>query len=232
MPALDLRAQLPGELRRHPRVVFQGLFGDEADRQRLAAKVPPLVPFRGEYARAYWILDWDHRLPSRGLILRLYAYYTARAADAGERAFAERAAQIAAEELFPEFDVGDFAGLPADEAYEAEWDLNAQSLGKPRLVSEWRRQIEPAVARRAEAIARASEEFKRVSEPLKSRPPALGDLEAAEWSPPSENGRPRWTVEVWYLKTYNGMLGEGTAFEVDLEDARVTGQRDFQFRAG
>jgi hypothetical protein len=39
-------------------------------------------------------------------------------------------------------------------------------------------------------------------------------------------------VDVWYLRSFNGMVGEGTAFLVDLEEEKVVRQRDFQFRAG
>ena len=42
----------------------------------------------------------------------------------------------------------------------------------------------------------------------------------------------RWAVDVWYLLTFNGMVGEGRAFLVDLEEKCVVRERDFQFRAG
>ena len=50
---------------------------------------------------------------------------------------------------------------------------------------------------------------------MRTRPPGLGDLEAAEWAPPSESGHSRWGIDVWYLRSFNGMVGEGTAFLVD-----------------
>ena len=55
---------------------------------------------------------------------------------------------------------------------------------------------------------------------MRTRPPGLGDLEAAEWAPPSESGHNRWGIDVWYLRSFNGMVGEGTAFLVDLDDGR------------
>src|SRR5581483_11204544 len=64
------------------------------------------------------------------------------------------------------------------------------------------------------------------------RPPGLGDLEPTEWSPPCESGHVRWAVDVWYLLTFNGMIGEGRAFLVDLVERNVVRERDFQFRAG
>jgi len=40
----------------------------------------------------------------------------------------------------------------------------------------------------------------------------------------------RWGIDVWYLLTYNGMVGEGRAFLVDKVEPLVVRERDFQFR--
>lgn len=232
MPGIDLREELKRDMRRHPRVVYQKLFEDGATRDKLASVLPSFVPFRGEaYSDALWVLDWDHRLPSRELVLRLYAFYSPEAKAIGLRSLEERHSQIAREDLFPEFDVPDFAGLQADEAYESELTLEGEPK-KFRLVSDWRREVDAELGRRAEDIVRASSPFKELSSQVRARPPGLGDLEAAEWAAPSESGHKRWGIDVWYLRSFNGMVGEGTAFLVDLQDAVVVGQRDFQFRAG
>jgi hypothetical protein len=230
--ALDLRDVLRGEMRVHPRLVQQGLFGRVDARAGIAAAIPPLVPFGdAQYAGALWIVDWDHRLPSRHAALRLYAYYTAEGRRELDEACAARERAIAAEDLFPEFDVSDFAGLPADEAYEAETDLGG-SPSRLRLVSEWRRQIQPAAASQAIEIVRASTPFQDLRVNGRIRAAGLGDLEPTEWSPPCESGHVRWALDVWYLLTFNGMVGEGRAFLVDLVDKQVVRERDFQFRAG
>jgi hypothetical protein len=229
---MDLREEVKRELRRHPRVVHQKLFEDPAARDRLAAALPSFVPFKSpDYAAALWVIDWDHRLPSRELVVRLYAFYSEEAKRVGLRSWDDRVAQIGREDLFPEFDVPDLAGLVADEAYEAEMSLAGEPK-KFRLVSDWRRDVETRLGRKAEEIVRASPAFKELSSQVRARPPGLGDLEAAEWAPPSESGHPRWGLDVWYLRSFNGMVGEGTAFLVDLEEERVVNQRDFQFRAG
>ena len=229
---LDLRDILRSELRVHPRLEQQGLFARVDARTRIAAAIPPLVPFaEAEYTGALWIIDWDHRLPSRHAILRVYAYYNAARQRELEEAYEARLRDIAAEDLFPEFDVPDFAGLPGDEAYEAETDLTG-SPARLRLVSEWRRQIQPAASTRAIDIVRASAPFRELRGQGRVRPAGLGDLEPAEWSPPCESGHVRWGVDVWYLLTFNGMVGEGRAFLVDLEEKTVVRERDFQFRAG
>jgi hypothetical protein len=230
--ALDLRDVLRAEMRVHPRLVQQGLFAKPSDAARIAAALPPLVPFAGaEYAGAVWIVDWDHRLPSRQVVLRLYAYYSEERKTELDTAYGARQKDLAAEDLFPEFDVSDFVGLPADESYEAEMDLGG-SPSRLRLVSEWRREIQPGPAARAIEIVRESDPFRELSAKAKVRPPGLGDLEPAEWSPPCESGHVRWGVDVWYLLTFNGMVGEGRAFLVDLEERLVVRERDFQFRAG
>jgi hypothetical protein len=229
---LDLRDLLRAELRVHPRLIQQGLFSRPDTAASIAAAVPPLVPFAdAEYSGAIWIVDWDHRLPSRQAMLRLYAYYGAERRRELDEAYAARLREIAAEDLFPEFDVSDFAGLPGDEAYEAETDLGG-SPGRLRLVSEWRRQIQPTASTRAIDIVRASAPFRELRGQGRVRPAGLGDLEPAEWSPPCESGHVRWALDVWYLLTFNGMVGEGRAFLVDLVERQVVRERDFQFRAG
>lgn len=229
---VDLREVLRRDLRRHPRVTHQGLLAGDAAVDALAAGLPAFVPFQDKtYEGALWILDWDHRLPSRGLVLRLYAFYGEVARRAGMAAHDERVREIAREDIFPEFDVPDFSVLPADEAYECEVDLEGK-VTKTRLASEWRRRIEPKLARRAEEIVRRSRQYKEISSEVRMHTPGLGELEAAEWSPPAESGHARWGIDVWYLRAFNGMVGQGTAFLVDVDGSEVLTQRDFQFRAG
>jgi hypothetical protein len=232
MAQLDLREELKRDLRRHPRVELQRLLESAEDRDKLAQALPVFLPFKGRtYKAVLWVADWDHRLPSQGIIMRLYAYYNSQGKGLAEHNFAEREAQIVSETIFPEFDVADFGGLPADEVYEAERTV-AGELKAFHLVSEWRREIEPALARKAEQIVRASHHFQEIASQTRARPPGLGDLEAAEWSAPSESGYKSWGLDVWYLRAFNGMVGEGTAFLVDLEAGEVVRQRDFQFHAG
>jgi hypothetical protein len=229
---LDLRDLLRDRLTVHPRLVQQQLWTAMGSAARLAGDLPPLVPFgKADYAGADWILDWDHRLPSRHAVLRLAAYYTDERRREAEAAMEQRRIDIAKDDLFPEFDVPDLAGIPADESYEAELEIG-NPPARLRLVSEWRREIDPAAAERAVQIVRDSRSFQEIKGRGTFRPPGLGDLEAAEWSPPCESGHSRWGIDVWYLLTYNGMVGDGRAFLVDREEPLVVRERDFQFRAG
>ena len=231
--SLDLRDLLRTELRVHSRLKQQGLLARPDEGARLAATLPPLVPFgNAQYAAADWLVDWDHRLPSRQAVLRLYAHYTDERRREAQRALDDRLAEIAKEDLFPEFDVPDFVGLPADEAYETELDLSGNP-SRLRLISDWRREIQPAPRRAGGRRSCATRSrFASCAPRPRSARPALGDLEPAEWSPPCETGHVRWGVDVWYLLTFNGMVGEGRAFLVDLEERAVVRERDFQFRAG
>jgi len=87
----------------HPRIAAQPQIVEATGGARLAAELPPLVPFDGaEYVGGDWILDWDHRLPSRQSILRLSAYYTegrrqaARAAREREKRVTRALAELPA----------------------------------------------------------------------------------------------------------------------------------------
>ena len=160
--ALDLRDLLREGMRPHPRVAQQKLFSRSGEAARIAAALPPLVAFGGSaYEHGLWIVDWDHRLPSRQAVLRLYACYTVERRRQLEAAYEARVAEMSREDLFPEFDVSDFIGLPADEAYEADLDLGG-SPARMRLVSDWRREIQAAPATSAIEIVRASEPFREL----------------------------------------------------------------------
>ena len=71
----DLRPFVAEEIRLHPRIAYQGLLSEEGAATRVAAALPPLARFRHDYVGAISIVDWDHRLPSQNLVLRVYGYY-------------------------------------------------------------------------------------------------------------------------------------------------------------
>jgi len=218
------------EIRVHPRIAYQGLFTDPTDREILAVRLPELVPFRHGYHGALAVVDWDHRLPSRQLALRIFAYYDPAAFAAGEEAFDDRLEEIGRRDRFPEFDVPDFADVPADEAYEVELDPQG-GIKACRLTSAWRREVDDGDAVDAVSVARASAEFAKVAAAAEGRPHHLGDLEAVSWTPPCESGHKRWTMDVWYLLAFDGRMGSGRSLLVDLLDRRVVAVRDFSVRA-
>ncbi len=227
----DLRAFVAEGIRRHPRVAYQDLFGDDSDAARLAAALPPLPSFRHEHVGALAIVDWDHKLPSQALALRVLGYYSEDALEAGLEAFDDRIEQIADRDRYPEFDVPDFDGLPADEAYEIELSPSG-AIGRCRLTSAWRRTIASTEAATAVALAQGSTEFQNLLAANAARPSYLGDLEAVSWTPPCESQHGRWTLDVWYLLAFDGRVGSGRSFLVDLVDGLLVTSRDFSVRTG
>jgi len=219
-------------LRRHPRVAFQALVASEEVLARLEASLPELVAFGGAaYEGILPVVDWDHRLPSRVVTLRLYAYYSAATLRAGEAELQTRTQQIQAQDRYPEFDVPDFSGLTADEAYEAEIDETGEAQ-KIRLVSAWRREIDPQVGHAAVQVVRNSEQFHSLAEETREqRPDYLGELEAVSWTPPSESNLGVWTIDVWYLMYLDASVGKGRSFLVDLDRRQVVGVREFVVRS-
>lgn len=227
----DLRSFVAEEIRLHPRVAYQGLLSEEGAATRVAAALPALTRFRHDYAGAISIVDWDHRLPSAALVMRVYGYYGQDTLDAGHEAFDDRLEQIADRDKYPEFDVPDFDGLTADEAYEIELTA-AGAIGKCRLTSAWRRTVAARDAAAAVALVQASEEYGRLVASSPSRPTYLGDLEAVSWTPPCESEHDKWTLDVWYLLAFDGRIGSGRSFLADLDASRIVSVRDFSVRTG
>jgi hypothetical protein len=220
------------EVHLHPRVAQQGNT-PEAVRQVLGSALPKVVPFRDRAVDSVVaLLDWDHRLPSKALTLRLHVLYEATARERFTQALEHRRGEIAAKDKYPEFDVPDFAGLPSDEAYDVELgqELSIESM---RLVSPWRREVALDEGRVAVEAVRNSTQFAEVRRNMSARLPSLGDLEAVAWTPPCESTLSRWTLDVWWLTSFDGRMGRGWSFLVDLgSPPSVLAAREFNIRAG
>ena len=227
----DLRPFVAEEIRLHPRVAYQGILSEDGAATRVAAALPPLSRFRHDYAGAISIVDWDHRLPSSNLILRIYGYYGEDTLEAGHEAFDDRFEQIADRDKYPEFDVPDFDGLAADEAYEIELSPTGQ-IGRCRLTSAWRRTVAAKDAAAAVTLVQTCDEYQKLVASSPSRPTYLGDLEAVSWTPPCETEHVRWTLDVWYLLAFDGRIGSGRSFLADLESKQIVSVRDFSVRTG
>lgn len=226
----EYRRRIAEALFLHPRVAYQSLASTPEERQKFANAVPDLLPFKGnEYHGFLPILDWDHRLPSKDLVLRVYTYYTAESLALGSADLKARLEQIQELDKYPEFDVPGFANMVADEAYEVAVDLDGKTVAS-RLTSVWRRELDAREAARAVATVRQSPEFIELCKKIGDRPDSLGDAEAVSWTPPCESGYERWTMDVWYMVAYDGMFGKGRSFLVDLEERRVVAIREFTVR--
>ncbi len=222
------------DLRRHPRVAYQSVVGDEEKLACMRDSFPLLVPF-GEiqsYAGFIPVLDWDHHLPSHSVILRVYAYYTRESLAAGASEVNARTIRIDQQSKFPEFDVPDYSGIRADEAYDAEVGIDSGEVSRVRLVSTWRRSIDTSDASSAVRVARSSAEFRELVEQSSQRPDYLGDLEAVSWTPPCESSFDIWTIDCWYLMHLDTSVGKGRSFLVDSAVEAVVGVREFVVRSG
>jgi hypothetical protein len=222
------------ELSIHPRIAQQGIEKDKAQ-SLFDEALPRVQPFRGHATHSMvGVLDWDHRLPSKQLTLRLHVLYDEAARARFDQALARRREEIIARDLYPEFDVPDFAGLPADEAYDVELTAGLE-IEAMRLTSPWRRDVAEDDAAAAIDAVRTSTVFADVKKQESGRSAALGDLEAVAWTPPCESGQQRWTLDVWWLTAFDGRIGRGWSFLVDpaaAGDDRVVASREFTVRAG
>ena len=101
-------------LQLHPRIAFPDLFTGDAQREKLLATLPDLVCFEdNRYQGVISLIDWDHRLPTTAPILRVFGFYDVESLVLGTKAISSRRARIEAADKFPEFNVPDFAGMPA-----------------------------------------------------------------------------------------------------------------------
>lgn len=222
--------QLSSHVQRHPRIEHQGLAVGSAAGARLRETWPSLIPFAREaYQGLFAVLDWDHQLPSKSAVLRVYGYHARPALDVGLEQLNARLAEIRSHDLFPEFDVPDFSGISADEAYEGDVDADGQ-VTRVRLVSPWRREIAEDVASEAINVTRDSKQFETVIKAAEQRPEYLGDLEAVSWTPPCETDHDRWTIDCWYLLELDASVGTGRSFLVDVDRSHVVGVREFVVR--
>lgn len=216
----------------HPRVQFQRIATPE--RLGFLAKMLPEFPtFAGrKIAGAVAVLDWDHRLPSQEIILRLHLGYEPGAVAAIEHSLRERSARIAALDRFPEFDIPDFIGLPGDEIYEGTLKPNLE-IQSWRFASPWRRTVVQADSARAIAAVMRSEQLAKACTLHGIR--HVDDLEVVGWTPPCESGHGRWTLDVWWLTEMVGQVGKGYSFLVELvpsQSERVVLQRPLTLRLG
>jgi hypothetical protein len=225
---------VPSELSVHPRVVQQAIT-QEKSQAAFDEALGRVQPFREHAVHSMVaVLDWDHRLPSKQLTMRLHVLYDAEARKRFDESLDRRREEITARDLYPEFDVPDFAGLPADEAYDIELTLGLE-IEAMRLTSPWRREVAEDDSAAAIEAVRSSSVFADVKEQEVGRSAALGDLEAVAWTPPCESGQKRWTLDVWWLTSFDGRIGRGWSFLVDPAgsgDERVVASREFTVRAG
>lgn len=220
-------------LRVHPRVLQQGIADSAEDRLKFANALPALTPFRGTPFTAFAaVLDWDHKLPSEMVTLRLFAFHSPDSLAATTMALESRARAIETSDRFPEFDVADFTGLVdagADEAYEADIKLDG-TLDSVRHVSSWRREIAEALGEAACEIVRQSPELRQIVLQQLARSSLMPHLQALQWVAPFEAEHTRWVIDVWYLVERRGRDVLARSFLVDPGEKRVVSSREILLR--
>ena len=130
----------------------------------------------------------------------MYGYYSEDTLEAGYEAFDDRLEQIAERDKYPEFDVPDFDGLAADEAYEIELSP-AGTVGRARLTSAWRRTVANKDAKAAVALVQTCDEYQKLvaGSPRKIRMATRADSapmrSACKRRPPPTVPRPTMATE-------------------------------------
>jgi hypothetical protein len=190
-------------------------------RKKLAASLPDILAFGDRrYAAAHVVLDWDHRLPSEALLLRLYLSYTDREAADVENAFKARDREIDAGNLYPEFDVPDYGEIDASETYVGLVRPKGNEVEELRFFSDWRKSVQQPVVRDVLAAVRGHAGYERS---MRERShDTLGPPVVIGWTPPCLANSKHWAVEVWLLVDFDGHMGRAHVFMVDSKLRNVT----------
>ena len=219
-PAL-VRTALLQRLKVHTRVAQQGLGPTPDVRKKLASSLPDILAFGDRrYAAAHVVLDWDHRLPSEALLLRLYLSYTDREAADVENALKARDREIEAGNIYPEFDVPDYGEIDASETYVGLVRPKSNEVEELRFFSDWRKSVQQPVVRDVLAAVRGHAGYERS---MRERShDNLGPPVVIGWTPPCLANSKHWAVEVWLLVDFDGHMGRAHVFMVDSKLRNVT----------
>jgi hypothetical protein len=153
-------------------------------------------------------------------VLRIYAAYSDHEAKAVETQIRAREARVSADNLYPEFDLPDFAEIEASEAYAGVFRPGRSKFEDFRFFASWRKEVRQSVARSAVAAVKQLDSFKRALADRKND--ALGSAVVVGWAPPCLGHADHWAVEVWLLTEFDGQAGKAMVFMVDSETETVT----------
>lgn len=221
--AIEMRLEV------HPRLVDQGLAPDAEGRARIAEQLPELQAFGdSNYVDAHVILDWDHRIPTQAMVLRVLASYDEEARERLHTELGKRRAKIESDNLYPEFDLPDFVGIEGSESYAAVIDPGTYAMEEFQLTSEWRKYVDSEPANNALRLVQGTVSFKRAMN-ARTRE-GLGGPVVMGWSPPCTHPGERWIIEVWVLIEFDGHTGTARVFMVDTAEGKITREFDTQVR--
>ena len=192
-----------------------------------------MPPFRHAYAGALSVIDWDHRLPSRALVLRIYAYYRAETLAAGQEALRRPArGDRPRATATPSSTSPTSITSSADEAYEVELTTERRGRPLPPDLGVAPRDRAPRDAAAAVEITRGSDEFKKLAPLIASRPAYLGDLEAVSWTPPCESQHAAGPSTSGTCSPSTAASAPAAASWSTSTAKAVVAVRDFSVRAG
>ncbi len=221
-----VRAAFGPHLHVHVRLRDQGLVPDEAARARLASALPPLIPFgHARYHALVAVLDWDHRIPSELIVLRVLACHSGEDLRSVQEQLAACDRDIAEANLYPEFDVPDYGAVEASEVYAAALEIGQDRPRDMRLLSPWRKDVPAAVARAAMTALQGTDTFRAADRGRPNRR-ALGGPMLVGWAPPLAGDGRTWTVEIWLLTAFDGHTGTARVFLVEPEGGTVVREYD------
>jgi hypothetical protein len=220
-----VRETILEHLQVHVRIADQNNDPDAETRRELIDALPDLSAFSDKrYHGVRAVLDWDHQIPSTFGLLRIMCCYDARELERVDAVLADRNGEIGETNLYPEFDVPDYAEIEASENYVALLRPGSTKIEDFRFMSHWRKQVSTKVADSAVDHVRRTDSYKKV---VKSRATeGLGGPVVIGWAPPCLANADRWAIEVWVLTEFDGQSGKARVFMVDVDGGEVT--REFE----
>lgn len=214
-------ARLREGLTIHPRHFDQGRHDDDEQVTAALEAVPLLTPFGGNSLDSLTaILDWDHRIPSKFITLRVLASYSSHETRRVQTQIRARLQGIEADNLFPEFDVPDFDDLTASEIYQLVFDAERLELLDTRFDSTWRKQVNNDDVKTAVGILSEHVPFKRAHSQRRSD--AFGGPILMGWCPPCLAQSEHWGIEFWLVTEFDGQSGSALVCIVDIETGVVS----------
>lgn len=222
------------EARLHPRIAQQPLWPEGKTQDVLDDLSPLLVAFPGRnYAGVRVVVDWDHRLPSKGLSVRTYASYTQEGLEKLDEQLVQHGEKISRENLYPEFDLPDYNSITADEVYVQSVDIDPASgsleAKDVRFYSDWRRRVEPAVAKRVQSALEQTESFQRAAS-NRQEGNQFSSAILVGWTPPCAARSKHWAVELWLVTHFQGRFGKARVFMVDSENLSLSHSFDTEIQ--
>jgi hypothetical protein len=218
--AKKVRHALRHELKVHVRIQDQGKAPTDEQLQQLSETIPDVVAFgENAFVGVRAVLDWDHQIPSKYVLLRVLACYRQSDLERLDALLEDRDEEIAEGNLYP-----DYGDVDASESYVALMTPGSIEIEDFRFMSTWRKQVRPAVADLAVETVKSTPSYQRAAATRSGE--GLGGPVVIGWAPPCLANTSTWAVEIWLLTEFDGHQGKARVFMVDLDSKSVTREFD------